>query len=63
MYHLTQNLGLTYTLRVLKDDAAVFEYQPFENPRVLERAEYLDIVKEERAAVGCTEVMAVAAAG
>ena len=43
MYHLTQNLGSTYTIRLTNNGAPVLEYRPFDNPLVLGRAEHLGL--------------------
>ena len=44
MYHLTQNLGLTYTVRVLRDGLILLEYEPFGNPIILQRARHLSFL-------------------
>lgn len=44
LYHLTQNLGLTYSIRLTSGGAAVFEYEPFDDPEMIKRAEVLDFL-------------------
>jgi hypothetical protein len=44
MFHFTQHLGLSYTIRVLEEGKIVFEYEPFTNPRILKRGEALDFL-------------------
>jgi hypothetical protein len=45
MYHLTQNLGLSYEISLVTDGEAIFEYRPFDSPSLLRRASHLEFLK------------------
>lgn len=42
-YHLTQKLGLPYTINVYKDDETVFSLKPMENSKVRKRFKEMDV--------------------
>lgn len=45
LYHMTQILDLNYTIRIYQKKSLVYEYSPFENELILQRAKHLYLLR------------------